>query len=998
MIKSPVRLRGILFYRFCFLLYNIQHMENFTFGPQIKKAKEKLEIPKSEIISLMNNQELSEKDRIRLTRVLQIIENYSPKYDLPEKEIAERNRFLKILDFLKTLYRFSPRQDKIPEKVEKKIVNTESYSYLLAEKTISALRELQKISYALEKKEPKISNEQLINQKRSPEIKSVETLDTSITLDYEKKNWGVERILLDGIQNNLPSDSKGEKALVVGLVEDKWIPIKEAKLEPEKIKAVRFIDDGVGFDVKNLMLLYSTKSEEKESRGQFGEGMKMMSAAALREGLEPEIESQDWKARPFSKTISLKDTRNDQKKSVEQLAFEVSYLNDEKPMVGSRTTFWKTTPEFVNEVCQIEDKVLPIRENYQPLFKSENGDIVSRESGNIYAKEIFISKENTLLSYNFNDAETNRDRNKIVSLSLDDKIQKIIEALPNKNIAKTLLMKSLEEGDFMENRIYFNEPKFPSVWVEAFHELFGKDAVLDTDFKPPEILKSSYLNKKTFPFGFKRLLLRSGVKTDKESVPNSFEERILTSLTLEYGKELWKEERILLDAVQNHLPKDSGGGYIDMRFKVKENEDEWRSLSDLNDFKNEDIKEIKISDNGRGYNSQLLGLFSSTKEGTESSGKFGEGLKMLSSAALRNGIGMTLSSRDWVAKPEAVKRTIDGKEVNQLAFNVVHDIKKSNSSSGGSSTTFNNLTNQFIEEFRTIDKKVLSIQNKNPIEKTTKGEILSVDDGLLYVRDILIPSNHKLLFSYHLPSFDIKNRDRSFIEEEDIKENVSAILSEIRNSEVIKNFLYKAEQKTRNNSEEKIEFSTIFNPSNPENWKKAFKEVFGEDATIRDESSQDFNEAHQSEHVGLRTITLPSATFSSLQSLGIETYQSRIDDFKSNIKYGSIEELSYTEKEIIKSISAIDKFLPNNRPSNIRVYELKEMTSHFPLGLSDGKDIHLWRGVLTDFETAADVYYHEKAHHNTGGAVDASKDFRNYLTYTLAQITSEIIKKEKIQN
>jgi len=149
---------------------------------------------------------------------------------------------------------------------------------LLAEKTIASLRDLRHIDFQLEK-EGGFSEDEILNQERPGKVEGEETLETSLTLEYEKKNWGVERICLDGIQNHLPSDSKGEHVWVRCLIDGNWVTLDEARQRKDEIEAVRFADDGVGFDVRNLALLYSTKSEEEGSSGQFGEGMKMMAAA-----------------------------------------------------------------------------------------------------------------------------------------------------------------------------------------------------------------------------------------------------------------------------------------------------------------------------------------------------------------------------------------------------------------------------------------------------------------------------------------------------------------------------------------------------------------------------------------------------------------------------------------------------------------------------------------------------------------------------------------------
>jgi hypothetical protein len=92
-------------------------------------------------------------------------------------------------------------------------------------------------------------------------------------------------------------------------------------------------------------------------------------------------------------------------------------------------------------------------------------------------------------------------------------------------------------------------------------------------------------------------------------------------------------------------------------------------------------------------------------------------------------------------------------------------------------------------------------------------------------------------------------------------------------------------------------------------------------------------------------------------------------------------------------LTAIDEYLPNNKPSEIKVYKRKTDGQKVAAGFADGVNIHLLRETLSDFTRAADVYVHEKTHHNTGGAQDASSDFRNYLSFALGKMALDQLKK-----
>jgi len=959
-------------------------MENSKFEAQFTERKKSLESSREKINEFLKHETLDERDRVRLTRVLQLVERYQPEREAGEEKVN------KWKTYLESVYRFLPSR----RKSQKPIENISARSYLLAEKTIASLRDLRHVDFQLEK-ESAFSEDEVLNQERSDEVEREETLDTSLTLEYEKKNWGVERICLDGMQNHLPSDSKGEHVWVRCLIDGKWVTLDEARQRKDEIEAVRFADDGVGFDVKNLTLLYSTKSEEEESSGQFGEGMKMMAAAALREGLEPEMESQTWRAKPIPKEVKLYDTRHKKEQSIQQLSFQVEHLTG-KPMIGSRTTFHKPTEAFVDELMQIEKKVLALRENYRPAFVGSTGEIVDRESGGLFVKGIYVTGRKTLFSYNFEDVETNRDRNTIVSEGVERRIAQIVREISDKRLVKTMLQKSILEPDAVESSYYNLEAEHPSVWIEGFREAFGEDVVLDTGFKIPDVFKDKPINKVKLPSGMANLLLRAGIKTDREATPDFWNETIPTSLTLEYGKDIWNEERILLDAVQNHLPHDSGGSTIGLRFKTKDGK--WHSFSELPDTPDDQIEALKIYDDGRGYDSRLLGFFYSTKGASESTGKFGEGLKMLCVASLRKGVDMTLRSQNWSAKPRALRQEVDGNEIDQLIFDVTHSVKKQEMDDDkglyqSSSTTFSNPTPELLQEFRQINKKVLAIEKAKPVERTPNGDVLSLEGGMVYVRELLIPGDHNLLFTYHLPRLEIKNRDRSFVDQQELAPAIAQIWSQTENPEVIKSFLFKANlEAQKGGGKDKVEFSMDFSPKDTENWKKIFEEVFGKDIAIRDVRSEDFNAMQQNRHVGLELVSFPSSVYHVLKRLGLPTYEARVQEM-TDVEHIPDEDLTAEEKALIEVLAAIDEYLPNNRQSDIRVYKRKSAGQKVAAGFSDGVSIHLLRETLADFTRAADVYVHEKTHHNTGGSQDASSDFRNYLTFTLGKLALDQLKK-----
>ena len=181
-----------------------------------------------------------------------------------------------------------------------------------------------------------------------PETRTYD-VQTSLTTDYRKNNWGLGRIVLDGISNHLPEDSGGTRTTVKIKQGGVYRDLKSA--DPSvAAEEVVFEDDGKGFDSGLLGLLYSTKAADTMSVGQFGEGLKMISAAALRAGQEIEFKSKNWSAVPFAQDETVGGN------ALKRLCFRVS--ENGHHLQGSRTVFKKPSKTLLEEVFKIPENVL----------------------------------------------------------------------------------------------------------------------------------------------------------------------------------------------------------------------------------------------------------------------------------------------------------------------------------------------------------------------------------------------------------------------------------------------------------------------------------------------------------------------------------------------------------------------------------------------------------------------------------------------------------------
>lgn len=187
----------------------------------------------------------------------------------------------------------------------------------------------------LKEKSEELDEEYEKNLNDSPSGKIIETIHDGpgILDDYRQGSWGIERICLDGFQNHLASDARGTKCYLHFLIDSGWVDRDTALKHRDEIKEVRFSDNGAGFTPDNLFYLHSTKTSEDISAGQFGEGMKLASIAAVNLGLELEFQSRNWRAKAIGEEKRITNTRNNDEVEIrKQLIYDVE-VYDGDPIV-----------------------------------------------------------------------------------------------------------------------------------------------------------------------------------------------------------------------------------------------------------------------------------------------------------------------------------------------------------------------------------------------------------------------------------------------------------------------------------------------------------------------------------------------------------------------------------------------------------------------------------------------------------------------------------------
>ena len=235
--------------------------------------------------------------------------------------------------------------------------------------------------------------------------KTTHDIETSLTLSYRQNAWGIERIVLDSISNHLPADSNGTKTSVKLKQGGNYLCLKEAD-SSKPVDEIVLEDNGSGYDAGLLSVLFSAKTGDALSVGQFGEGLKMAAAAALRNSVNMEYRSKNWRAVPFVKQETIGG------REIERLCFRVVENGDS--LEGSRTVFTSPSEELVKEVLRIPENVLAFNERYRELFNDGNiPDSPLKKFLSLYADVDFSSllEENRYIGGSFPQPECRHEPN-----------------------------------------------------------------------------------------------------------------------------------------------------------------------------------------------------------------------------------------------------------------------------------------------------------------------------------------------------------------------------------------------------------------------------------------------------------------------------------------------------------------------------------------------------------------------------------------------------------
>lgn len=270
---------------------------------------------------------------------------------------------------------------------------------------------------------------------------------------------------------------------------------------------------------------------------------------------------------------------------------------------------------------------------------------------------------------------------------------------------------------------------------------------------------------------------------------------------LGYRANKWGLERLVVDGVSNHLPHDSGGTVV--KVLLKQN-GAWVDFSAAD--KAVKVDAVAFADNGRGYDYELLGIMESVLKdaGGLNVGQFGEGLKLIATAALRAGVKLEFQSRNWSATPDKRDLNLRDRKLEKLTFNVTEYADEIE----GSRTVITDPPQELMDIVWKLPELVLHFAKDQKVLFATHEPKYFIKNGpfyperilakgdqsaRLYIKGVSVKPVPNALFSYDLFSADI-HPDRNGGDEAPLNAKVAELLKDCDDEQVLQAVILAAAQ------------------------------------------------------------------------------------------------------------------------------------------------------------------------------------------------------------
>lgn len=382
-------------------------------------------------------------------------------------------------------------------------------------------------------------------------------------------------------------------------------------------------------------------------------------------------------------------------------------------------------------------------------------------------------------------------------------------------------------------------------------------------------------------------------------------------------------------------------------------------------------------------------------------GKFGVGLKDALATFYRNGVDVTIHSKqETITVDKAPKADFEDIEtLHGLIYPPERDID-------GTDVVLDGITENQIEQAKS---NFLRFTDDELLEETKFGEVYaspSGEDSRIYVTGLKVATEENFLFSYNITKTtkqvrDALNRERSNVGRTAYSSRVKDILRGCETTGVAQRLVDDFENFTDGTMHDEVDWKPIR--------LHAVKLLNERDdvvfATV-DERHSNADLLNHARRDGYRVVTVPENIRNEIQDKrdsegnrlrDVGTY---LKEYNESFEYDWVPEGEMTEdeREVWNQRDDILDLLNDLPVEEIRVSETIRMTERGEMtnGAWDGGEqrIVIRRQQLNSVRDFASTLLHEVAHPRSGGAPDLSEPFEDALTGLLGEVAESAINKQ----
>lgn len=266
-------------------------------------------------------------------------------------------------------------------------------------------------------------------------------IELSISKNYVS-NWGVWEALREIIQNAQDADKQGH-TMEIKQVNDKLI----------------ITTNGVNLPISSLVLGNTSKSDDVELVGKYGEGYKLALVVLLREGYNVTIKSGNTIWEPTFSTSDVYDT--------EVLCINI-YENKHSTQSNSQKTVFNIQGLTYSDINELSIKSLAVRQSkgikLGQVVDSTYGRILTEPefSGKFYVEGLYIQDDQSFqYGYSFDSEVVSLDRDR-KALNYYELLRLTTDSLLNQTedikIVRTSLSSTKKDLNYLKDSDYVNVP------------------------------------------------------------------------------------------------------------------------------------------------------------------------------------------------------------------------------------------------------------------------------------------------------------------------------------------------------------------------------------------------------------------------------------------------------------------------------------------------------------------------------------------------------------